>query len=81
MCRYFKLVYTKQISLFPLNVYFLVVLIILISKILTNIYWDFSSFTALERKISVRANREELVQKGILLPESPLGNIQEPGES
>ncbi|KAM7358437.1 uncharacterized protein ACRADG_003417 isoform 2-T2 [Cochliomyia hominivorax] len=35
---------------------------------------------ALERKISVRANREELVQKGILLPESPLGNIQEPGE-
>uniref|UniRef100_A0A1I8M4H1 Phosphatase and actin regulator 1 n=1 Tax=Musca domestica TaxID=7370 RepID=A0A1I8M4H1_MUSDO len=35
---------------------------------------------SLERKISVRANREELVQKGILLPESPLGNIQEPGE-
>ncbi|XP_075163949.1 uncharacterized protein LOC142236606 isoform X5 [Haematobia irritans] len=33
---------------------------------------------SLERKISVRANREELVQKGILLPESPLGNIQEP---
>ncbi|KAG8237961.1 hypothetical protein J437_LFUL018252 [Ladona fulva] len=26
---------------------------------------------SLERKISVRANREELVQKGILLPESP----------
>jgi len=36
--------------------------------------------TALERKISVRANRDELVQKGILLPESPLGNIPEPGE-
>ncbi|XP_053956190.1 probable serine/threonine-protein kinase DDB_G0282963 [Anastrepha ludens] len=35
---------------------------------------------SLERKISVRANREDLVQKGILLPESPLGNIQEPGE-
>ncbi|KAL5293449.1 PHACTR1 family protein [Megaselia abdita] len=35
---------------------------------------------SLERKISVRANREELVQKGILLPESPLGNIPEPGE-
>jgi len=35
---------------------------------------------ALERKISVRANRDELVQKGILLPESPLGNIPEPGE-
>ncbi|KAK6638015.1 hypothetical protein RUM44_008439 [Polyplax serrata] len=26
---------------------------------------------SLERKISVRANRDELVQKGILLPESP----------
>lgn len=36
--------------------------------------------TALERKISVRANRDELVQKGILLPESPLGNIPEPGK-
>ncbi|XP_017058230.1 homeotic protein female sterile isoform X9 [Drosophila ficusphila] len=35
---------------------------------------------SLERKISVRANREELVQKGILMPESPLGNIPEPGE-
>lgn len=28
--------------------------------------------TALERKISIRANREILVQKGILLPESPI---------
>jgi len=36
--------------------------------------------TALERKISVRANRDELVQKGILLPDSPLGNIPEPGK-
>lgn len=27
---------------------------------------------ALERKISVRANREVLIQKGILLPDSPL---------
>lgn len=27
---------------------------------------------ALERKISIRANREILVQKGILLPESPI---------
>lgn len=37
--------------------------------------------TALERKISVRANREELVQKGILLPESPLTPpISEPGK-
>jgi hypothetical protein len=36
----------------------------------------------LERKISVRANRDELVQKGILLPESPLTPpISEPGES
>ncbi|XP_039488955.1 phosphatase and actin regulator 4 isoform X2 [Drosophila santomea] len=35
---------------------------------------------SLERKISVRANRDELVQKGILMPESPLGNIPEPGE-
>ncbi|EDW04865.1 GH17213, partial [Drosophila grimshawi] len=35
---------------------------------------------SLERKISVRANRDELVQKGILLPESPLGNIPEPGK-
>lgn len=32
---------------------------------------------ALERKISIRANREVLIQKGILLPESPinLGNV------
>uniref|UniRef100_A0A4Y0BKT9 Phosphatase and actin regulator n=1 Tax=Anopheles funestus TaxID=62324 RepID=A0A4Y0BKT9_ANOFN len=30
-----------------------------------------STSKSLERKISVRANREELVQKGILLPESP----------
>jgi len=37
-------------------------------------------FLALERKISVRANRDELVQKGILMPESPLGNIPEPGK-
>lgn len=29
-------------------------------------------FTALERKISLRANRDVLVQKGILLPESPV---------
>ncbi|KAK9877083.1 hypothetical protein WA026_016108 [Henosepilachna vigintioctopunctata] len=36
----------------------------------------------LERKISVRANRDELVQKGILLPESPLSPIEsEPEES
>ncbi|KAE8747533.1 hypothetical protein FOCC_FOCC005694, partial [Frankliniella occidentalis] len=33
---------------------------------------------SLERKISVRANREELVQKGILLPESPITPIAEP---
>ncbi|KAL1494234.1 hypothetical protein ABEB36_009859 [Hypothenemus hampei] len=36
----------------------------------------------LERKISVRANREELVSKGILLPESPLSPPKsEPGDS
>ncbi|XP_045473119.1 phosphatase and actin regulator 4 isoform X2 [Harmonia axyridis] len=36
----------------------------------------------LERKISVRANRDELVQKGILLPESPLSPIKsEPEEN
>ncbi|XP_063907492.1 phosphatase and actin regulator 4 isoform X3 [Zophobas morio] len=36
----------------------------------------------LERKISVRANRDELVQKGILLPDSPLSPpISEPGET
>ncbi|XP_065174135.1 phosphatase and actin regulator 2 isoform X4 [Atheta coriaria] len=34
----------------------------------------------LERKISVRANRDELVQKGILLPESQFAPISEPGE-
>lgn len=46
-----------------------------------NLILDFS-FSALERKISVRANRDELVQKGILLPESPLTPpISEPGES
>ncbi|GLV41906.1 uncharacterized protein CBL_00368 [Carabus blaptoides fortunei] len=33
----------------------------------------------LERKISVRANRDELVQKGILHPESPITPIPEPG--
>lgn len=38
------------------------------------------SVLALERKISVRANREELVSKGILLPESPLSLKSEPGE-
>lgn len=37
-------------------------------------------FSALERKISVRANREHLVQKGILLPDSPISPISEPGE-
>ncbi|XP_049867170.1 phosphatase and actin regulator 1 isoform X2 [Pectinophora gossypiella] len=35
----------------------------------------------LERKISVRANREELVQKGILLPESPVTPVPEGDES
>ncbi|CAG4909475.1 unnamed protein product [Colias eurytheme] len=34
----------------------------------------------LERKISVRANREELVQKGILLPESPVTPVPEGNE-
>lgn len=37
----------------------------------------FFLFTALERKISVRANRDELVQKGILLPESPVTPVPE----
>ena len=36
-------------------------------------------FLALERKISVRANREELIERGILLPESTLSTIPEPG--
>ncbi|KAB0795318.1 hypothetical protein PPYR_12157 [Photinus pyralis] len=35
----------------------------------------------LERKISVRANRDELVQKGILLPDSPITPISEPSET
>ncbi|CAG9783676.1 unnamed protein product [Diatraea saccharalis] len=34
----------------------------------------------LERKISVRANRDELVQKGILLPESPVTPVAEASE-
>ncbi|XP_028160823.1 phosphatase and actin regulator 4A isoform X4 [Ostrinia furnacalis] len=34
----------------------------------------------LERKISVRANRDELVQKGILLPESPVTPVAEADE-
>ncbi|XP_021915657.1 phosphatase and actin regulator 3 isoform X3 [Zootermopsis nevadensis] len=33
---------------------------------------------SLERKISVRANRDELVQKGILMPESPSSPLPEP---
>lgn len=36
------------------------------------LFHDYSPSTALERKISVRANREVLIQKGILLPDSPL---------
>ncbi|KAF2885153.1 hypothetical protein ILUMI_21029 [Ignelater luminosus] len=35
----------------------------------------------LERKISVRANRDELVQKGILLPDSPVTPISEPTDT
>lgn len=43
---------------------------------------NFVFFSALERKISVRANRDELVQKGILLPENPLTPpISEPGKA
>ncbi|XP_023290569.1 phosphatase and actin regulator 2 isoform X5 [Orussus abietinus] len=34
---------------------------------------------SLERKISVRANRDELVQKGILLPDSPTSSLPENG--
>ncbi|XP_039746550.1 phosphatase and actin regulator 4B isoform X3 [Pararge aegeria] len=34
----------------------------------------------LERKISVRANRDELVQKGILLPDSPVTPVPEDNE-
>lgn len=34
----------------------------------------------LERKISVRANRDELVQKGILMPESPVTPVPEDNE-
>ncbi|KAF5273815.1 hypothetical protein FQA39_LY00930 [Lamprigera yunnana] len=37
--------------------------------------------SALERKISVRANRDELIQKGILLPDSPITPISEPSET
>jgi hypothetical protein len=37
------------------------------------------AFLALERKISVRANRDELIQKGILLPDN-LSAIPEPGK-
>ena len=37
-------------------------------------------FVALERKISVRANRDELVQKGILLPESPTTTLSIAGK-
>lgn len=37
-------------------------------------------FLALERKISVRANRDELIERGILLPESTLSPIPEPGK-
>lgn len=40
----------------------------------------FIRFSALERKISVRANREELVQKGILLPDSQISTIPENGK-
>ncbi|KAJ4440104.1 hypothetical protein ANN_08237 [Periplaneta americana] len=36
---------------------------------------------SLERKISVRANRDELVQKGILMPESPTSPLPEPANS
>jgi len=43
--------------------------------------WIISSLSALERKISIRANRDELVQKGILMPESPTSPLPEPGES
>jgi hypothetical protein len=43
--------------------------------------WNISSISALERKISVRANRDELVQKGILMPDSPTSPLPEPGES
>ena len=43
--------------------------------------WNISSISALERKISIRANRDELVQKGILMPESPTSPLPEPGES
>lgn len=32
---------------------------------------------ALERKMSVRANREELIQKGILLPDPTINSIPE----
>ncbi|KAL7046579.1 hypothetical protein ACKWTF_002643 [Chironomus riparius] len=35
---------------------------------------------SLERKISVRANREELIERGILLPESTLSTIPEPDD-
>lgn len=53
------------------------VCICIIQKIIfmTNIY-DYFFSIALERKISIRANREILVQKGILLPESPI-NLSE----
>jgi len=47
---------------------------------LTQNVLNTTSVLALERKISVRANREELVSKGILLPESPLSLKSEPGE-
>lgn len=39
-----------------------------------------NKFLALERKISVRANRDELIERGILLPESPMSTIAESGK-
>lgn len=55
-------------------------LLLMSVNIINNVCFCFF-FLALERKISVRANRDELVQKGILLPESQFAPISEPGEN
>lgn len=45
-----------------------------------HFFFELIILAALERKISVRANREELVQKGILLPESPTSALSIAGK-
>lgn len=63
---------TQLFTFFILSIIFIIIIIIISIWFIIIIIWFFiwfEFFAALERKMSMRAHRDELIQKGILLPD------------